>query len=87
MALIKFLLIAILVLWVIRLLFRVLFPVLLANLFGKMQEQAQQGAHYQPGRGSSRRPEGAISIDHIPAKKTKGNPDKLGDFVDFEEVK
>ena len=47
-----------------------------------MQQQANQA---QQGHNNS--PEGSISINHIPKQAKKGNADKLGDFVDYEEVK
>lgn len=83
MVLIKFLLITIIVLWIIRVLIRMIFPVMLKNVFSNMQNQAtnQQQQNY------SRKPEGSISIDYMPKKEKKGNADKLGDFVDYEEVK
>lgn len=82
MPFLKFIFIAILVLWVIRLLIRLLLPMLFGNLASKMQQQA--GA--QPQQKKSK-PEGAISIDYMPPKPNQGNTDKLGDFVDYEEVK
>jgi len=82
MGIIKFLIIAIIVLWVIRLLMRIIFPMVVKNAFSKMQQQAT-GQQQRPVR-----PEGTISIDHMPKKeKRKGNADNLGDFVDYEEVK
>ena len=84
MGLLKFLIIAILVLWIIRVLIRLIFPVMLKSVFGSMQNQtagAQQHPHH------SAKPEGSISIDYMPKKEKKGNADKLGDFVDYEEVK
>lgn len=82
MPLIKFLFIAVLVLWVIRILIRLLLPMLFNNLAGKMQQQAS-GQPQQP----KRKPEGSISIDYMPPKPNQGKTDKLGDFVDYEEVK
>lgn len=41
----------------------------------------------QQQQNYSRKPEGSISIDYMPKKEKKGNADKLGDFVDYEEVK
>lgn len=79
--LIKFLFIAIIVLWVVRLLLRIIFPIVVRKAFGNMQ---------QPNQGAQRpvKPEGTISIDHMPQKpKKKGNADNLGEFVDYEEVK
>ncbi|RZK49785.1 MAG: DUF4834 family protein [Pedobacter sp.] len=86
MAIINFIIITILVLWVIRLLFRLILPLFLSRLFGKMQNQAQQHAQQQY-TNRNRKPEGSITIDYVPKKEKKGNADKLGDFVDFEEVK
>ncbi|WP_442589350.1 DUF4834 domain-containing protein [Pedobacter sp. AW31-3R] len=80
----KFLFITVLILWLIRILLRLVFPIVLKNLFGKMQQQAEQGA--QP-RQAPRKPEGSISIDYVPPQPKKGNADKLGDFVDYEELK
>ena len=86
--LIKFIIITILVLWIIRVLVRLIFPMVLKNIFGSMQNQAAGAQQYQqqPQQKSSR-PEGAISIDYMPKKEKKGNADNLGDFVDYEEVK
>lgn len=58
----------------------------LRRMFGKMQQQAEQGsnAYSQP---RNKRPDGSISIDYMPPQPKTGNADKLGDFVDYEEVK
>jgi len=83
MGLVKFLIIAIIVLWVIRLLLRIIFPMVIKNAFNNMQNQAAGQQQSRP-----RRPEGTISIDFMPKKeKKKGNTDNLGEFVDYEEVK
>lgn len=55
---------------------------LFGNLASKMQQQAS-GQAQQPRR----KPEGSISIDYMPPKPDQGKTDKLGDFVDYEEVK
>lgn len=78
----NFLIISILVIWAIRSLIRMIFPVMLKKAFGNMQNQASANQQARPNR-----PEGSISIDYMPKKDKKGNADKLGDFVDFEEVK
>jgi hypothetical protein len=83
MGLIKFLLIAVIILWIIRILVRLIFPVMLKSVFGNMQQQAANGGQQQ----RSSKPEGSISIDYMPKKDKKGNADKLGDFVDYEEIK
>ncbi|KRT18069.1 hypothetical protein ASU31_01935 [Pedobacter ginsenosidimutans] len=82
MALVKFIFITILVLWLIRMLIRLILPMLFNNLASKMQSQAT-------GQQQQRRPkpEGSISIDYMPPKPDQSKTDKLGDFVDYEEVK
>lgn len=56
---------------------------MLKNAFGNMQQQAANaGQQQRPSK-----PEGSISIDYMPKKEKKGNADKLGDFVDYEEIK
>jgi hypothetical protein len=83
MLLIKFLFIAVIILWIIRVIIRLIFPVMLKNMFGNMQQQtANAGQQQRPSK-----PEGSISIDYMPKKEKKGNADKLGDFVDYEEIK
>lgn len=85
MGLLKFIMITIFVLWLIRIILRLVFPLLLKNMFGKMQQQANGG----PAPRRSQKPEGSISIDYMPPqpKPKQGNADKLGDFVDYEELK
>ncbi|KQN34672.1 DUF4834 family protein [Pedobacter sp. MC2016-05] len=85
MAFIKFIFIAILVLWIIRMLIRLILPMLFNNLASKMQQQASGQGQQQQQRRS--KPEGAISIDYMPPKPDQSKTDKLGDFVDYEEVK
>jgi len=48
-----------------------------------MQEQASAQNSQRP----SSKPEGSISIDYVPPQQKHGNSDKLGDFVEYEEVK
>lgn len=48
----------------------------------QFQQQQQQ---YR--RQSQNKPEGSISIDYVPPTAKPGNTDKLGDFVEFEDVK
>jgi len=56
---------------------------LFGNLASKMQQQASGQTQHEQRRS---KPEGSISIDYMPPKQT-GKTDKLGDFVDYEEVK
>lgn len=86
MGLIKFIFITIMVLWLIRLLLRLIFPLVLKNMFSKMQQSAADpGQQRQQQR--RRAPEGSITIDYVPPQPKQGNADKLGDFVEYEEVK
>lgn len=82
MLLIRFLLISICVLYIIRSLVRYLLPFLFESVVNKAQQQAQQQL-----RQSSRRPDGAIRVDYIPQGKRGTVPDSEGEFVDYEEVK
>ncbi len=47
--------------------------------------QSQATGQQQQQRRS--KPEGSISIDYMPPKPDQSKTDKLGDFVDYEEVK
>jgi len=85
MGIVKFLFITIMILWVIRVLLRLVFPLVLKSVFGKMQQQQQPGQKRQQQQSS--KPEGSISIDYVPPQPKQGNADKLGDFVEYEEVK
>jgi len=94
MSLLKILLIIILVLWALRMLVTVLFPYLMAMFVGKMQREAQK--HYQQQAGGAytnthhSQPDGKVRIDYVPPKSSKDKPltnGKVGEFVDFEEVK
>jgi hypothetical protein len=69
--------------WMIRLILRLIFPVVIKSIFGKMQQSG--GPQERPQ--SRREPEGSISINYMPPQPKTGNADKLGDFVDYEEVK
>ena len=80
MILIRFLLIAILVIYIIRSLIRILLPMLFQSLVNKAHQQNQQ--QYR----SQRPPEGKIKVDYIPDTKSS-IPDSEGDFVDYEEIK
>jgi hypothetical protein len=81
---IRFLLIAILVLYVIRNLARILLPMLFQSLVNKATQQHQQQYRNQSGQ---KKPEGRIKVDYIPETKKSSVPDSEGEFVDYEEVK
>lgn len=59
-------------------------PMVFVKMVSKVQQKAQGGAQ-RPQQAD--RSEGAISIDYMPPKPKGGRTDKLGDFVDYEEVK
>jgi hypothetical protein len=84
MLFIRFLIISICTLYIIRKLMQYLVPALFQSVINKAQQQAQQQQHYQ----APRKPEGAIKVDYIPEGSKKGKlPDSEGEFVDYEEVK
>lgn len=95
MGLLKFLFIAILVLWLLRMIVRLALPYLMRKVSEKMMGQArdQYQQHYQGQtqngqRHENRRPDGKITIDYIPPKQSfKEGPKKAGEFVDYEEIK
>lgn len=94
--LIKFLFIAIAILWLLRVLARFLFPWALRKTAERMmKDQGQQpfgrspfsGSGPQQQRRSSPKPDGKVRIDYVPPKEDRKGPQKAGEFVDFEEVK
>jgi hypothetical protein len=86
MGFIKFILITLLIMYIIRIILRLVFPMVLRNMFNKVQQQAQNQAQGQ-SKQQNTKPEGSISIDYVPPSAKTGKTDKLGDFVDYEEVK
>lgn len=78
---IRFLLISILVLYIIRNLVRILLPMLFQSLVNKAQQQGQQQQYRRP-----QQPDGKVKVDYIPQNKQQV-PDSAGDFVDYEEIK
>ncbi|HVW12284.1 MAG TPA: hypothetical protein VHB54_00585 [Mucilaginibacter sp.] len=79
MELIRFLFIAILVLYIIRALIRLVLPMLFQSVVDKAQQGQQQYRTQRP-------PEGKVKVDYIPEKK-QSVPDSEGEFVDYEEIK
>lgn len=88
--LLKFLLIAICVIWLLRLVARFLFPWAVRKASERMMDDARQqfqGAQQQYDRRSGRKADGKVHIDYIPPKEKSGNGSRnAGEFVDFEEV-
>jgi flagellar basal body-associated protein FliL len=81
MILIRFLIISICVLYIIRSLARIFLPMLFQNMVNKAQQQQQQT------RQPYNRPDEKIRVDYIPPAKKGNVPDSEGDFIDYEEVK
>ena len=80
---IRFLLISILVLYIIRNLVRRLLPMFFQSLVNKAQQQGQQ---QQQQYRSQKQPDGKVKVDYIPNNKSQV-PDSEGDFIDYEEIK
>jgi hypothetical protein len=81
MEFIEFIVTAIFVLYVIRMLIRLLLPMLFQRVVNKAQQQSGQQQYYQ-----SRKPDNKVHVDYAPQKKS-AIPDSEGDFIDYEEIK
>ncbi|WP_069659617.1 DUF4834 family protein [Arcticibacter eurypsychrophilus] len=90
-ALLKFLLITILVMWLIRMIAKLLLPFLFKKMVKKAQDKFNSSTGQQPfGQQQAHPPRtnGKISIDFIPPKDKEARAaDKAGDFIDFEDLK
>ncbi len=91
MGLLKFLVVAIAILWLVRLVARLLFPWAMRKMAQKMMGN-EQGRQYQyqnnPYRSANtRQPDGKIRIDYVPPQQSKAGAKKAGEFVEFEEIK
>jgi hypothetical protein len=84
MLLIRFLIISICILYILRSLVRFLLPMLFQGMVNKAQQQ--QNAQQQQYRGQQK-PTGAIKVDYMPPAQKGAIPDSEGEFVDYEEVK
>lgn len=82
MLLIRFLLIAICILYIVRSLLRFLVPMLFQSVVNKAQQNQQQQYNRQ-----NNNPTGRIKVDYIPEGKKNTVPDTEGEFVDYEEIK
>jgi uncharacterized protein YjeT (DUF2065 family) len=90
MGLLRFLIIAICVLYLVRALARFLLPFLFKKVVNNMSQKMndQQKNYGQNTHQESTRPEGTISVDFVPPPpKKKPKLDNAGDFVDYEDVK
>ncbi|MGI4021715.1 MAG: DUF4834 family protein [Janthinobacterium lividum] len=86
MLLIRFLIIAICVLYMLRMLGRLLLPALFRGMINKTQAQNNPG--YAQTRPDRHPKEGTIKVDYIPPNVYKSAvPSSEGEFVKYEEVK
>ncbi|MBE9584537.1 DUF4834 family protein [Mucilaginibacter sp. JRF] len=84
MGLLRFLFIAIAVLYIVRIIARLLLPMFFQKIVNKAQQQANnQYRQQQPPR----KPEGSIRVDYVPHEKRSSVPDSEGEYVSYEEVK
>lgn len=82
MLLIRFLIISICILYIIRSLVRFLLPMLFQGMVNKAQQQQNAQQQYQ-----QKKPTGAIKVDYMPPAQKGAIPDSEGEFIDYEEVK
>jgi hypothetical protein len=88
MILIRFLIITICALYIVRSLARIFLPMLFQSVVNKAQQQHQhQYRQQQQQQQAYKRPEGKIKVDYVPPVKKSAVPDNEGDFIDYEEVK
>jgi hypothetical protein len=85
MALLKFLFITICILWLIKMVARLLLPVLFQKMVKKAQNHASQ-RYQQQHQHQQSRPDGKIKIDFVPPRPEE-KKNKVGDFVEYEEIK
>ncbi len=78
MVLLRFLLIAVGIYYLIKILFRALFPFLMKRVLNKMQQQNHQ--QYQ------QKPDGKVTVETKTTNKNKHNTKDVGEYVDFEEI-
>ncbi|MGI4749148.1 MAG: DUF4834 family protein [Janthinobacterium lividum] len=85
MLLIRFLIILISILYMLRMLGRLLLPALFRGMVNKAQAQSNPAQN----QASQRRPkEGTVKVDYIPPNVYKSAvPSTEGEFVKYEEVK
>jgi len=83
MGLIRFLIISICSLYIIRSLARILLPMFFQSVINKAQEQQRSQQNYQ----QYKKPDERVKVDYVPEGKKSAVPDTEGEFVDYEEIK
>ena len=85
MLLIRFLIIFICILYLLRMLGRLLLPALFRSVMNKAQAQQANATQQSAARGPK---EGTLKVDYIPPNVYKSAiPKTEGEFVRYEEVK
>ena len=79
MALIKFIVIAVGIYYLLKWTIRAIFPFLVQKTFDKMQDKAKE-------QQEQTKKEGEVTIDTSSGKTGDSYKKDLGDYVDFEEV-
>ncbi|WP_421921206.1 DUF4834 family protein [Marinifilum sp.] len=80
MAFLKFIIVAVGIYYLLKLIIRAMFPFLVKKTFDKMQNEAKRQQQAQEKK------EGEVTIDKSTDKKNNPNKKDIGDYVDFEEV-
>ncbi|MDB5029608.1 DUF4834 family protein [Mucilaginibacter sp.] len=80
--LVRFLFIAIAILYILRAIVRWALPMLFQSMVNKAQQQNQQ-TNYK----SQEKPTGRVKVDYVPENQKGKFPDSEGEFVDYEEIK
>lgn len=81
----SFLVTAILILYIIKVLARILMPMFFQSVVNKAQQQ-QQNYQQNQQQNSNAQP-GKVKVQYIPETKKGTIPDSEGEFVNYEEVK
>lgn len=84
MGLLRFLIISIAILYIIRTLARIFLPMLFQGMMKKAQ---QQGSAENRNPPYNNRKEGAIKVEYMPPAPKSAVPDSEGEFVEYEELK
>lgn len=93
MGLLKFLLIAIAILWLVRAVVRLVFPWAMRKMAEKVMGEAQQQYNQRNTNGNPyqqqqrTRQDGKVHIDYVPPQQSKEKGKNAGEFVEFEEIK
>ena len=83
----SFLVTAILILYIIRVLARILMPMFFQSVVNKAQQQQQNYQQNGQQNYNSNTQTGKVKVEYIPDTKKGTIPDSEGEFVNYEEVK